>query len=81
MALRARDGADARLDDDERVGRVGEAVVLGDDAELHLESDGHPGLSCLGPYGPGMAGTGGRGSIGLPAFGRSAIVASEVAGR
>ena len=45
MALGARHRADARLDDDERVGRVGEAVVFGDDAELHLESDGHAGLS------------------------------------
>ena len=48
MALGARDGPDARLDDDERVGRVGEAVVLGDDAELHLESDGHAGLFVFG---------------------------------
>ena len=45
VALGARDGTDARLDDDERVGRVGESVVLGDDAELHLEPYGHPGLS------------------------------------
>ena len=45
VALRARDRADARFDDDERVRRVGESVVLGDDAELHVESYGHPGLS------------------------------------
>ena len=45
MALRAGDGADARLDDDEGVGRVVEAVVLGDEAELQLESGGHAGLS------------------------------------
>ena len=59
MALRARDGTDARLDDDERVGRVGESVMLGDDAELQLEPDGHPGLSCSGePRGPRVAGDG-----------------------
>jgi len=35
----------ASHDDDERVGRVFEPVVLGDDTELHLEPYGHPGLS------------------------------------
>ena len=45
MTLRARHGSDARLDDDERVGRIGEAIVFGNDAEFHLEPYGHPGLS------------------------------------
>ncbi len=36
VALGARDGTNARFDDDERVGRVGESVMLGDDAKLHL---------------------------------------------
>ena len=48
VALRARDRTDARLDHDERVGRVGEAVVLGDDAELHLESNGQSGPLVIG---------------------------------
>jgi hypothetical protein len=41
VPLRARDRTDAGLDDDDRVRRVGEAIVLGDDTELHLEADGH----------------------------------------
>ncbi len=45
MPLGAGDGAHARLDHDERVGRVVETVVLGNDAKFQLESDGHPGLS------------------------------------
>ncbi len=45
VALRSRDGSDARLDDDDRVGRVGYAIWLGNDAELHLETDGHAALS------------------------------------
>jgi hypothetical protein len=45
VALGARDRPDARFDDHERVGRVGESVVFGDDADLHVEPYGHPGLS------------------------------------
>ncbi|HEY8818515.1 MAG TPA: hypothetical protein VIM25_06815 [Candidatus Limnocylindrales bacterium] len=45
MTLRTGDRTNARFDDDERVGRVFEPVVLGDDTELHLEPYGHPGLS------------------------------------
>ena len=48
MPLRARDRTHARLDDDEGVGRVGEAVVLGDDAELHLQSNGQSGPLVVG---------------------------------
>ena len=57
VALRPRDGTDARFDDDERVGRVGESIMLGDDTELHVEPYGHPGLSCSG----GPRGLEGRG--------------------
>ncbi|MEJ7696754.1 MAG: hypothetical protein WKF78_09120 [Candidatus Limnocylindrales bacterium] len=45
MALRARHGAHARLDHDERIRRVGQAVVLGDESELQLETGSHAGLS------------------------------------
>src|SRR5207249_3537197 len=45
MALRPRDRADRRLDDDDGVRRVGGAVGLGDDAELHLETDGQVRVS------------------------------------
>ena len=45
VSLRPRDGSHARLDDDDRVGRVGYAIWLGNDAELHLETDGHAALS------------------------------------
>jgi hypothetical protein len=44
VTLRACDGTDARFNDDERIGRVGESIVLGDHAELHVEPYGHPGL-------------------------------------
>ena len=40
VALRASDGADRWLDHHDRVGRVGEPVLLRDGAELQLESDG-----------------------------------------
>jgi hypothetical protein len=45
MALRPGDRADARLDDHDRVGRVGGAIGLGDHAELHLQSDGQVRVS------------------------------------
>ena len=45
MALRARDRADRRLDDHDGVGRVGGAVLLGDHAELHLQTDGQVWVS------------------------------------
>ena len=45
VSLGAGDRADIRLDDDERVGRVGDAIGIGHDAELHLEPNGHAGLS------------------------------------
>ena len=48
VTLGSRDGTDARFDDDERVGRVGESIMLGDDAELHVEPYGHPGLFVFG---------------------------------
>jgi hypothetical protein len=40
VALRASDGADRWLDHHDRVGRVGDPVLLRDGAELQLESDG-----------------------------------------
>ncbi len=52
VPLRARHRADAGLDDDDRVRRVGEAIVLGDDTELHMEADGHV------PLVDGLPGTG-----------------------
>ena len=45
MALGARDRTHRRLHHDEGVGRVGKAVVLGDESELQLETGGHAGLS------------------------------------
>ena len=45
VALRAGHGSHARLDHEEGVRRVVEAVVLGDEAEFQLESGGHAGLS------------------------------------
>ena len=45
MPLGPRDGTDARLHDDEGVRRIGEAIMLGHDTELQLQSDGHAGLS------------------------------------
>ena len=67
MTLGPRDGTDARFDDDERVGRVGESIMLGDDAELHVEPYGHPGLFVFGraPRRRESRVTGGRGLIGL----------------
>jgi hypothetical protein len=44
VALRASHRTDARLDHDQRVGRVGESIVLRDDTELELEPNGHPSL-------------------------------------
>ena len=45
VALRARHRTDARFDHDERIRRVRESVVLGDESELQLESGGHTALS------------------------------------
>jgi hypothetical protein len=45
VPLRARHRTHARFDDDERVRRVGEAIVLGDETELQLESGAQAGLS------------------------------------
>ena len=40
VALRPRDGTDRRLDHDDGIGRVGNAVLLGDGTELQLQADG-----------------------------------------
>ena len=47
-ALGPRDRAHAGLHHDHAVGGVGQPVGLGHEAEFHLESDGHAGLSASG---------------------------------
>ena len=65
VALRARDCADRRLDHHDRVGRIRRAVRLGDDAELHLQTDGQVRVSrgCGRRMDEGRRGTPRRGPV------------------